>query len=108
MSFCHTLGFADIIDNALGGVAPEHKISCRQLVTAMVLNGLGFTGRRLHMYGEYFKDKPLDRLIDEGVQPEHSNNMEGFKLFAKAHFGSLKAAKASRLQSAIKPSARYL
>lgn len=72
--FCHTLGFADIIDTALGGVAPERKVSCGQLVTAMVLNGLGFTGRTLHMYSEYFINKPLDRLIGEGVLSEHIND----------------------------------
>jgi transposase len=72
--FCHTLGFADIIDKALGGAAPERKISCGQLVTAMVLNGLGFTGRTLHMYSEYFRGKPLDRLLGEGVLPEHIND----------------------------------
>ena len=71
--FYHTLGFADIIDNALGRVSCELKVSCGQLVTAMVLNGLGFTGRTLHMYSEYFKDKPLDRLIGEGVLAEHIN-----------------------------------
>lgn len=72
--FCHDLGFADIIDNALGGASPERKISCGQLVSAMVLNGLGFTGRTLHMYSEYFKGKPLDRLIGEGVLAEHIND----------------------------------
>lgn len=72
--FCHSLGFADIIDNALGGVAPERKISCGQLVTAMVINGLGFTGRTLHMYSEYFRNKPVDKLIGEGVLPEHIND----------------------------------
>jgi len=72
--FCHTLGFADIIDKAVGGAATERKVSCGQLVTAMVLNGLGFTGRTLHIYSEYFKDKPLDRLIVEGVLPEHIND----------------------------------
>jgi transposase len=65
---------ASFIDKALGGAAPERKISCGQLVTAMVLNGLGFTGRTLHMYSEYFRGKPLDRLLSEGVLPEHIND----------------------------------
>jgi transposase len=69
--FCHPLGFTDIIDKAEGGATTERKMSCGQLATAMVLNGLGFTGRTLHMYSEYFKDKPLGRLISEGVLPEH-------------------------------------
>jgi hypothetical protein len=64
---CLDLGLADIIDNALGGATPERKISCGQLVTAIVFNGLGFTGRTLHMYSEYFRNKPVDRLIGEGV-----------------------------------------
>lgn len=72
--FCHSLGFADIIDKAIGGAAPERKITCGQLVTAMVLNGLGFTGRTLHMYSEYFRNKLVDRLIGEGVLPEHIND----------------------------------
>jgi len=72
--FCHDLGFADIIDKALDGAAPERKISCGQLVTAMVLNGLGFTGRTLHMYSEYFRNKPVDRLLGEGVLAEHIND----------------------------------
>jgi hypothetical protein len=29
------------------------------------LNGLGFTGRTLHMYSEFFDDKPVSRLIGE-------------------------------------------
>ena len=72
--FYHSLGFADIIDKALGGAAPERKISSGQLVTAMVLNGLGFTGRTLHMYSEYFRNKLVDRLIGEDVLPEHIND----------------------------------
>ena len=40
----------------------------------MMINGLGFTGRTLHMYSEYFSDKPLDRLIAPGIKPEHIND----------------------------------
>jgi transposase len=72
--FCHSLGFSDIIDNAVNGAAPERQISCGQLVTAMVLNGLGFTGRTLHMFSEYFRNKPVDRLIGEGVLAERIND----------------------------------
>jgi transposase len=70
------LGFADIIDNGLGDVTPDCKISFGQLVTAMLLNdlGLGFTRRTLHMYSEYFKDKPLNKLIGDGVLAEQIND----------------------------------
>jgi transposase len=40
----------------------------------MILNGLGFMNRTLHMYPEYFADKPTERLLGEGVRPEHIND----------------------------------
>lgn len=69
--FCYSLGFADMIDKALGGAASERKITSGQLVTAMLLHGLGFTGRTLHIHSKHFRNKPVDRLIGEGVLPEH-------------------------------------
>lgn len=72
--FYHDIGFAEIIDNAVDGASPERNVSCGQLVTAMVLNGLGFTGRTLHMYSEYLKGKALDILVGEGVLPKHIND----------------------------------
>lgn len=72
--FCKDIALADIIDKALNGASPERHISIGQLVTAMVINGLGFTGRTLHMYGEYFRNKPVDRLIGDGILPEHIND----------------------------------
>ena len=29
----------------------------------MILNGLGFIGRTLYLYSEYFEDKPIDHLL---------------------------------------------
>ncbi|WP_395343014.1 IS1634 family transposase [Ningiella sp. W23] len=40
----------------------------------MIINGLGFTGLTLHMYGKYFKDKPLDRLLGENTEVKHIND----------------------------------
>lgn len=72
--FCHSVGIAEIVDKALGNSPSSRNISFGKLLTAMLINGLGFTGRTLHMYGEYFKNKPVDRLIGEGVLPEHIND----------------------------------
>ena len=71
--FCKEIGLAQIIDQALGG-ADNRTISFGQLFVAMMINGLGFTGRTLHMYSEYFEDKPLDRLIAPGILPEQIND----------------------------------
>jgi hypothetical protein len=41
-----------MIDQALG-VSDKRNISFGQLFVAMIINGLGFTGRTLHIYSEY-------------------------------------------------------
>lgn len=71
--FCKEIRLAQIIDQALG-VSDKRNISFGQLFVAMIINGLGFTGRTLHMYSEYFEDKPLERLIAPGIEPEHIND----------------------------------
>ena len=71
--FCKELKLVEIIDNALGH-SEERKVSFGQLFVAMLLNGLGFTGRTLHMYSEYFEHKPLDRLIGPTILPEQIND----------------------------------
>jgi len=51
--FCKEINLANIIDQALG--ASEHgQVNFGNLFVAMIINGLGFTGRTLHMYSEYF------------------------------------------------------
>jgi hypothetical protein len=40
----------------------------------MLLNGLGFTGRTLTMYSEFFDDKLISRLIGEGIEASHIND----------------------------------
>jgi len=71
--FCQEIGLATIIDNALG-TSKRRQVSYGQLFTAMLLNGLGFTGRTLHMYSEFFDDKPVSRLIGEGIEASHIND----------------------------------
>jgi hypothetical protein len=48
--------------------------SALQLFVAMLLNGLGFTGRTLHMYSEYFESKPHERLLGEGISADDIND----------------------------------
>jgi transposase len=71
--FCKDIQLAQYIDDALGG-SNERKVSFGQLFVAMLLNGLGFTGRTLHMYSEYFESKPLDRLLGEGISADDIND----------------------------------
>jgi transposase len=40
----------------------------------MILNGLGFVNQRLYLVSKFFEDKPVGRLIAEGIEAEHLND----------------------------------
>lgn len=44
------------------------------MFVAILLNGPEFINRILHVYPEYFKNIPTERLVDEGVLPQHIND----------------------------------
>ena len=70
---CRELGIAKMID----AVIPEnneHKVTHGEAFVAMLLNGLGFHSRTLHMFANFFADKPTERLIGPGVQAKHLND----------------------------------
>jgi transposase len=71
--FCKEIDLAKIIDETIKSPAGR-KVSFGQLFVAMIINGLGFTGRTLHMYSEYFSDKPNDRLISPDIEAEDIND----------------------------------
>ena len=70
---CQELQLAEAID----AVIPKtntHHVSHGQALVAMILNGLGFHSRTLHMFPGFFADKPTERLIGPGILPEHLND----------------------------------
>ena len=71
---CKDIGIAKFIDDAHPEQSQDKHLSYGQLVEAMILNGLGFVGRTLHMYPEYFAERPVERLIGQGVKAEHIND----------------------------------
>ena len=73
-ALCQELGIAEFIDNELSNQSQHRHISYGQLLVAMILNGLGFVSRTLHMYPAYFADKPVERLLGAGIKPEHIND----------------------------------
>ncbi len=46
----------------------KRKVSVGQAVQAMVLNGLGFTGRALYLTPHFYKNLPLELLLGEGIE----------------------------------------
>lgn len=50
------------------------KTTIGQRVSAMILNGLGFIDDRLYLFPEFLKNKPVDRLLGEGLCAEDFND----------------------------------
>lgn len=68
------LGIGGLIDRVLPQEVDKRKVSIGQAVKAMVLNGLGFTQRALYLTPLFFRDKPVERLIGEGIEAGHLND----------------------------------
>ncbi|ABD40936.1 transposase, IS4 family [Methanospirillum hungatei JF-1] len=68
----HKLGLAPIIDRAIPKIG-QHQISSSQILLALILNGLGFTERRLYLFPEYCKHLDLERLIGPDISAKNLN-----------------------------------
>ena len=67
---CDEIGISAMIDQACGNQAKNKNLSFGQCVKCMILNGLGFVGRTLYLYSEYFEDKTIDHLLGISIEPE--------------------------------------
>lgn len=56
------VGIAQIIDKLIPSSANDKIINTGKCLEAMILNGLGLTGRTLHMYSPYFEDKKIQNF----------------------------------------------
>lgn len=50
------------------------KVTMGQRVAAMILNGLGLTDDRLYLFPEFLKNKPIERLLGEGLKASDFND----------------------------------
>lgn len=81
------LGVGEYIDNVIPKTR-HHNVSHGTAVKALILNGLGFTERRLYVMPEFFDDIAVERLLGEGIKPEHLNEyLFGEALDAIAAYG---------------------
>jgi transposase len=72
--FCKEMGLSEWVDSHFPKESHNSHISNGQLFVSMLLNGLGFVSRTLHVYPEYFKDIPTERLLGLGVEAHHIND----------------------------------
>src|ERR1700739_2537685 len=63
---CKDLKIAERIDARLKA-EPGRVVSAGQAIVAMILNGLGFTNRRLYLTHQFFETKPVSRLLDAEI-----------------------------------------
>jgi transposase len=68
---CDEIGLVDKIDQACGQHVKNKHLTYGECAKCMILNGLGFVGRILYLYSEYFEDKPTDLLIGPSVEHQH-------------------------------------
>src|SRR5271163_3821332 len=85
---CKDLKIAERIDKRLG-VDEQRVVSPGQAVVAMILNGLGFTNRRLYLTHQFFESKPVERLLDEAIESSDLTDYTlGHALDEIANYGS--------------------
>ena len=68
---CRDLKLQDKVDNRLHSQDPRRVVSPGQAVVAMILNGLGFSNRRLYLTPQFFENKPIDRLLDSSLSAKN-------------------------------------
>ncbi|MEZ4886272.1 MAG: DUF4277 domain-containing protein [Chitinophagales bacterium] len=72
---CKELDIAGIIDREIPVKSPDKILSTGQGVVSLILNGLGFVNKRLYLVSRFFKNKPIDKLLDVSyLTPEHLND----------------------------------
>ena len=68
------LGLGELIDQLIPQDGEKRVVWVGQAVQAMVLNGLGFANRALYLTPLFFQDKPVERLIGEGIGADQLND----------------------------------
>jgi len=67
---CDEIGLVETIDGLCGTQAHNKNLTFGQCVKCMIMNGLGFVGRTLYLYSEYFEDKPIEHLLGVPVKSQ--------------------------------------
>ena len=65
---CREIGIADWLDQQEPG--NRQMVSVGTATVALVLNGLGFSNRRLYLVPQFYADKPVEHLLGPGILAE--------------------------------------
>ena len=85
------IGLIDKINTRLIKKSNNQKVSHGQSVAAMILNGLGFTERRLYLVSSFFDNKPVDKYLGKGlIAADLNDDILGRTLDEIHHYGTTK------------------
>jgi transposase len=65
---CQEIGLAEYLDGLAG--PSQQQVSIGTATVAMILNGLGFSNRRLYLVSQFFATKPVEHLLGTGITAE--------------------------------------
>lgn len=89
-AICQDLKIAQRIDDRLHPNM-QRKVSPGKAVMAMILNGLGFTNRRLYLTHQFFESKAIERLLGQDLDAKDITDYTlGHTLDDIAEYGSSK------------------
>ncbi len=71
---CDQLNISGLIDGKIQQDLDNRNVSIGTIVKALILNGLGFTQRRLYMVPDFFSNKPVEILLGKGVEASQLND----------------------------------
>ncbi len=69
---CREIGVADWLDQQEPG--NRQVVSVGTATVALVLNGLGFSNRRLYLVPQFYADKPVEHLLGPGIVAQDLND----------------------------------
>ncbi len=64
---CRDLGISEKINQRIGSNDPRRVVQPGVTCVAMIINGLGFTNRRLYLTPQFFESKAIDSLFEESI-----------------------------------------
>jgi len=90
-AMCKDLKIAEKINSRIKTTDKRRIVSAGKSVVAMILNGLGFTNRRLYLTPQFFETKPVEILLDENINAsDMTDHALGKALDEIAEYGSSK------------------
>jgi len=73
-AICEEIQLKTKINDRIGSKDPRRVIQPGTAIVAMIINGLGFTNRRLYLTPQFFQSKPVQMLLGEDVQAQDLND----------------------------------